>query len=326
MVPGETPKIWFEREIVAEAMHDVAAQVEVLGRGLDAAASDPYASLALAQAVVMGVEPVNAAFLDQAPNLRVIARTGIGVDSVDIPEATRRGIAVVNAPDAPTVSTAEHTMALLFAATKDLARAQRRLASGEGNLFVTHDGLELFGKTLGVVGLGRIGRRVATMASAVGMEVVAHDPYVDPSHWLPSVERVDDLDSLLERADVLVLHTPLTDETRHLIDAASIAKMKPGAFLINTSRGGVVDLDAVLDALDSGHLRRAAVDVTEPEPLPPGHRAFGRDDLIVTPHVAPGTTEGRYRNFMHAFAQIVPALNGERPKHLVNPSVWPLSA
>ena len=198
----------------------------------------------------------------------MLARTGIGVDAVDLPEATRRGVVVVNTPEGPTVSTAEHTIALMMAVTKTLPAHQRRLREASGDYAGASVALELNGLTLGLMAYRRIARRVAHMARAIGMHVIAHDPYVvAPDEEVTMVG----FDELLGRADVVSLHAPLLPETTYCIGADQFAAMRPGVAFVNCARGGLVDHDTLLAAVDSGHLFGAGLDVTDPEPLPPDH-------------------------------------------------------
>jgi D-3-phosphoglycerate dehydrogenase len=312
------PQIWFERPPLPEFAAEVAAECTVLGPTAD----DPDAGLATVAGVLAGLRRYDAAFMDRAPELVVIARTGIGYDAVDVPEATRRGIAVCNAPEAPTISTAEHTIALILAVTKRLPSAQAALREGARNVFAIHTGIELDGKVLGLVGFGRIGRRVATIARGLGMEVIVYDPYLDASSIPSEITEVETLATLLAAADVVSVHVPLSDPTRGLFGAAEFAAMKPGAVFINTARGGLVDQDALLAALDAGHLFGAGLDVTTPEPLPPAHPLLHRPDVLVTPHVASATREGKARMFRVALDQALAVIEGRRPEHLVNPEVW----
>lgn len=312
--------IWFERPVHPDLSDLVGPEVEALGPGDGA---DPYAGIEGATGVMASVLPYDGEVMDRAPQLLVIARTGIGYDQIDLDAATRRGIAVTNTPDAPTVSTAEHTIALLLALTKNVVSAATALRSAAGDYYTTHRALELEGKTLGLVGFGRIARRVAQAALGLGMKVAAYDPLLPA---LPAdqffVERVADLDELCRRADVVSIHVPLTADTRHLFDRRRIRSMRPGAILVNTARGGVVDHAALLESLESGHLWGAALDVTDPEPLPPDHPLLHRPEVVVTPHIASGTAEGRRRIFTTALAQVLAVLSGERPEHLVNTDVW----
>jgi len=234
-------------------------------------------------------------------------------------------VAVINVPDGPTISTAEHAVALLLAAVKHLKASDSDLRrGGNPDSYQNFDGLELYQRRLGLVGLGRIGRRVARVALALEMVVVAFDPFVTLEQAAAlGVELAPSLDALLAAADVVSLHAPLTAETRHLINARTLARMKPRAYLVNAARGGLVDEAALLAALDSGHLRGAALDVFDPEPPRPDHPLLLRDDVIGTGHVAGATPAGKDRLLEGALRQALQVLRGERPPHLVNPAVWP---
>lgn len=319
MTPRDGPPVWFERAIPPELVSEVAASVTILG---PSTAADPYAGLATALGAVASILRYDAALMDHAPHLRLIARTGIGYDRVDVAEATRRGIAVCNTPDAPTVSTAEHAVTLMLMVAKNVKRAEAQLREGRGDYYARHEAIELDGKTLGLVGLGRIARRVARICEGLGMRVAAFDPFLREADFPSSVARTASLEELLGVADVVSLHVPLSDTTRGMIGVAQFAQMKPGAVLVNTARGGLVDDAALLDALDAGRLFGAGLDVTEPEPLPSDHPLLHRDDVVVTPHVASGTAEGKARIFRAAFGQVIQGLAGQRPDHLVNPEVW----
>jgi D-3-phosphoglycerate dehydrogenase len=309
--------VWLERELLPDLAEHVTARARVLGPGTP---SQPLLGLASARGAVVGVRRFDAATMDQAPDLRVIARTGIGVDSVDVDEATRRGILVCNAPAAPTVSTAEHTIALMLAVAKNLALSQARLRAGEPDLYARHAGIELDHATLGLVGFGRIARRVAATARALGMDIVTFDPFL--SDVPPDVGVTASLGDLLAEADVVSLHIPLTEQTAGGFGREEFASMKPGAVFVNTARGGLVDHGALIEALDTGRLFGAGLDVTDPEPLPPDHPLLHRDDVMVTPHVASATRAGKRRLFRVAFDQVIQALDGERPPHLINPEAW----
>jgi phosphoglycerate dehydrogenase-like enzyme len=314
-----TSPVWFEREVPPLLLEEVLAVVSILGPATD---DDAYAGLASAAAAVVGSGRCDEAFMDRAPRLRVIARTGIGYDRVDVGEATRRGIAVCNTPDGPTVSTAEHAATLMLMVAKNVKRSEADLRAGAGDLYGRHLAIELQGKQLGLVGFGRIARHLAGIAGGLGMRLSAYDPYLAGSDFSPPVTRAPSLDALLSDADVVSVHVPLTAATRGMFGAEQFARMRPGSVFINTARGGLVDTAALLAALDEGHLFGAGLDVTEPEPLPPGHPLLLRHDVVVTPHVASGTVEGKVRIFRAALEQVVQALSGQRPTHLVNPEAW----
>lgn len=273
------------------------------------------AELADADAAVVGAgHHWDAARFSSFPRLRVVSRSGIGYDNIDLAAARDAGVVICNAPDSPTVSTAEHAMMLLLAITKELPVHRERAAAGLSAHPVATS-LELDGATLGLVGLGRIGSRVAVAAQGLGMRVIAHDPAVTAT-TVAGVDLVT-LDALFAAAHVVSLHAPSIPATRHLIDADSIATMRRGVYLVNCARGSLVDHDALLDALVDGQVAGAGLDVTEPEPLPVGHPLLGRPDVIVTPHVASSTAVGRRRLFEHAVENALAVLDG-RPASIVS--------
>ncbi len=319
MTAGARHRVWFERTILPDLLTEVEAAVQVLGPPLP---DDALRDFDEAEGVVASVYAYDGAVMDRAPQLRVIARTGIGYDKVDLDAATDRGIAVCNTPDGPTVSTAEHTVALVLVAAKDIKRSEHELRAGCADLYARHAAVELHGKVLGLVGYGRIARRVGAALGALGMEVHVFDPFLPDDAIPPHVTRHADRDSLLAEADVVSVHVPLTPGSAGSFDTAAFAVMKTGATFVNTARGGLVDQAALLAALDDGRLRAAALDVTDPEPLPVDHPLLHRNDVVVTPHVASGTVEGKRRIFRTALAQVIQVLNGWRPDHLVNAEVW----
>lgn len=268
---------------------------------------------------------------DRAPGVKQLARTGIGVDSVDLGEATRRGVMVTNTPDGPTTSTAEHAAALLFSIAKALNIRQNELRRAEGGYGEHTTGLELDGLTVGLLGYGRIARRMARICHGIGMTVLAHDPYLDveTSEHVQTVGgdghpevRFVDFETLLSTSDALSLHAPLTPETDSLFGEAVFARCRRGVLFVNAARGGLVDHDGLAAALDSGQVGAAGLDVTEPEPLPADHTLLHRDNVVVTPHIASNTTVGRRRMLDMAWEQLTQGASGERPTHLVNTDVW----
>ena len=312
-------RIWFERSPASDLLRLAPPEVKVLSpEGED----DPYAGLAGAQAILAGSHRYGADQFDQAPELLVICRTGIGYDTVDVEAASRRGIAVCNAPEGPTVSTAEHTVALILAASKRIVQSGNRLRNACGDYYQKHQAIELDGKILGLVGFGRIARRVAQAGAGLGMQPVAYDPFLDDDLFPAPVRRAAQLDELLATGDVISAHIPASPGNRRLFDDRAFGLMKPGAVFVNTARGSLVDQEALLAALDRGHLFGAGLDVTDPEPLPPGHPLLHRPNVIVTPHIASSTTEGRRRIFEIALQQVLLTLNGQRPPNLVNGESW----
>ncbi|MFL6765030.1 MAG: phosphoglycerate dehydrogenase [Sphingomicrobium sp.] len=235
---------------------------------------------------------VNAAAMDAAlPRLKVVGRAGIGVDTIDVLAASARGIVVMNTPFGNSITTAEHAIAMLFALAREIPQADRSTQSGkwEKNRFM---GVELAGKTLGLIGCGNIGSIVADRAHGLKMKVLAYDPFLNAERAVElGVDKVE-LDELLSRADFITLHTPLTDQTRGILSREALAKTKPGVRIVNCARGGLIDEAALKEALDSGHLAGAALDVFAEEP-PKDNPLFGTPGLICTPHLGASTTEAQ---------------------------------
>jgi len=230
--------------------------------------------------------------LRDQPRLKVIVRAGVGVDNIDVPTATRQGVVVMNTPGGNTVSTAEHTMALLLALSRNVSKADASLKAGkwDRNKFT---GTQLGGKTLGVVGLGRVGLAVAKRAQGFDMEVIGFDPFL--SHERASEYGIESvaLDDLWGRCDFITMHTPLSDETRNIISAAALAKVKPGVRIVNCARGGLIDEAALLEALNSGRVAGAAIDAFDPEPPPADHQLVKHPNVLVTPHLGASTEEAQ---------------------------------
>ena len=241
--------------------------------------------------VVRSATKLNAVVLEAATSLKVIGRAGVDVDNIDLAAAAARGIVVMNAPDDSTTATAEHTIALLLAAARQVPAADRGLRAGrweKGRLL----GVELSGKTLGVVGLGRIGGAVAERARGLKMAVLAADPYVPESQMTAQGVEKTDFVTLLERSDFISLHAPLSGETRGMIDAAALARTRPGVRIVNCARGGLIVEADLAAALRRGHVAAAALDVFAAEPAH-DNPLFALDQVIVTPHIGAGTVEGQ---------------------------------
>ncbi len=241
--------------------------------------------------------------------LRIVGRAGVGLDNVDVDACTTRGILVINAPTANIMSATEHTMAMLLALCRNIPEAHASVRRGEWtrSKFM---GVELNGKTLGVIGLGRIGSRVTTRARAFGMHVIAYDPYItDSAFEKVSAERVT-LDRLLSEADVITVHTPLTDETRAMLGAAHFAKMKDGVIVLNIARGGIYEETALANALNSGKVAGAAIDVYEEEPPGKDHPLLTAKNIILSPHIGANTIEAQDRVAVQTAEMVVEALRG----------------
>ena len=240
---------------------------------------------------VRSVTQVTSRILEAATSLRVVGRAGIGVDNIDVEEATARGVIVMNAPFGNSVTTAEHTLALMMSVARQIPAADRSTRSGkwEKSRYI---GVELAGKTLGLIGCGNIGSIVASRAQGLGMRVIVTDPFLSPERAeMLGIERLE-LDEVLERADFISLHTPLNDSTRDILDASALAKTKRGVRILNCARGGLIDEDALYEALTDGHVASAALDVFRSEP--PGHHPlFECENVIVTPHLGASTGEAQ---------------------------------
>ena len=297
-MPNDLPLLFFDRELPPEYASLVSGRARVTGPTDE--------QLADADAVVAALRRWDDDAMARAPKLKVISRIGVGYDTVDVAAATARDIVVCHVPGGPTVSTAEHTIALLLAVTKRLPALMQRAA--EGLPAGKAEGIELDGRVLGFLGYGRIARRVARTAQALGMETIAHDPFVTEAD--SDAVRLVSVDELWQQSDVITLHAPATNDTHHIVNDATLHKTKPGVYLVNCARGSLVDHDALLAALDDGRLAGAGLDVTEPEPLPSDHPLLSHPRVIVTPHMASSTVEGRRRLYTHAIDNALAVLSG----------------
>ncbi|HEY5597199.1 MAG TPA: phosphoglycerate dehydrogenase [Kiloniellales bacterium] len=287
------------RVLVSDRLSETAVQIfrdrgvvvdykPELGKDKDAllAAIPDYDGLA-----IRSTTKVTPKLIAAATRLKVIGRAGIGVDNVDIPAATSRGIVVMNTPFGNAITTAEHALSMMMALARQIPEANASTHAGkwEKNRFM---GVELFNKTLGVIGCGNIGAIVADRALGLKMKVIAFDPFLSPERAVAiGVEKVD-LDDIFRRADFITLHAPLTEKTRNIVDAAALAKCRKGVRIVNCARGGLVDEDALYEALKSGHVAGAALDVFEAEPAT-SHRLFGLDNVVATPHLGASTGEAQ---------------------------------
>ena len=311
------PKVVVAESIAPAGIEALAAHCEVLD-GVGLSRSELRALLADAQAlIVRSATAVDADLIAGSPNLKVIGRAGIGVDNIDVNAATAAGIVVVNAPQANIISAAEHTMALLLGQARHLAGADAKLRSGVWDR-KSYQGVELHGRTLGVIGLGRIGSLVAKRAQAFGMHVLAYDPYVGVERARQlEVEPAKELDELYARADFITIHLPLTDETAGMINADTLAGMKPGVRIVNASRGGIIDEDALAAAVRSGRVAGAALDVFAHEPITESP-LFELPQVTVTPHLGASTREAQDKAGIDVAEAVAGALRGELVLSAVN--------
>lgn len=312
------PRVWIEGNLSAKAQ-------ERLARTADVVRSKNAEDIVGVDGAVLGsqIEAGGALIETAGEQLVVMARIGIGVDNVDIDAATARGVMVLNTPDAPTESTAEHTLALMMSLAKRVVRGHLSLTSlhlQRREMF----GTELRGLVLGVIGFGRIGRRVAEICGrGLGMKILVYDPYVAPSEIEEPFERAGTVEALLERSDVVTLHLALSEGTRRFIGGRELAIMKPTAYLVNASRGQVVDEEALVEALEGRRIAGAALDVFECEPPPDDHPLLNLDNVVVTPHIASFTEAGVEAMGMGVVEQLEALFRGERPRFVVNPEAWP---
>jgi D-3-phosphoglycerate dehydrogenase len=265
-------------------------------------------------AIVRAASTVDAAMLDRMPALRVLARTGVGTDLVDVTEATRRGIPVVITPGTNTTSVAEGVFAHLLAAVKRLSTLTTLVREGTWNERDVVTVGDLDGATLGIIGFGRIGNRVARIATAFDLKVLAYDPYAD----VPADYRCDSVEQLLAASDFVTLHVPLTAENHHLIDAARLSLMRPGGVLVNCSRGALIDLDAAHEALHNGRLGGLGLDVYDPEP-PEHHPVFDHPNTVLTPHLMGFTQRAMALTIQAAVLGAAAVLRGEQPIAVAGP-------
>ena len=269
--------------------------------------------------VVRSRTKVTKEVINKGKNLKVIGRAGVGVDNIDVPEATKRKIPVVNAPGGATVSVAELTFAHMLSLARNLSKSDKTMKNGEWEK-KTLKGTELCDKTLGLIGSGRIGTEVGKMAIAFGMKVIVYDPYLSKETAEEQGFELADLDSLLKNSDFISIHTPLTDETKKMIDEKEFKKMKNTAFIVNCARGGIIDENALYKSLKEGKIRGAALDVYENEP-PKNSPLLTLDNIVFTPHIGASTKEAQIRAGTITAEQVLKILNNEKPDFCVNKEI-----
>ncbi len=310
------------RVLVAERIAEPG--IELLREHFDVDVADGWADGQLAERIgdydailIRSATKMTAELIERAERLKVIGRAGVGVNNVDVPAATKRGIVVANAPQSNVVSAAEHTIALLLALARNVPRAHSSLVAGRWERSELN-GIEVEGKVLGVLGFGRIGQLVAARAQGLGMRAVAYDPYVAAERYRElGVEKAEDSAGVYSSADFLTMHLPVTPETENWLDDAAFAQMKDGVRVLNVARGELL-VDAALErALDSGKVAGAALDVFRTEPITE-HPLFGRPDVVVTPHLGASTTEAQDRAGLQTAEQVVAALTGGTVSSAVN--------
>lgn len=317
MAKASKPKVLVAEKISAAGIEKLAAKFDVdafdrISREELLEKLGEYDAL-----IVRSGTKVDAEAIERGDNLRIIGRAGIGVDNIDVDAATRKGIMVANVPESNIISAAEHTVAIIMALARKIPAACASLARGEWKRS-DYQGTELYGKTLGIVGLGRIGALVAERASAFGMKLIGYDPFIsDKKARLLGVEMKPTLEGLLAEADFVTLHVPKAKETYHIIGKKQLGIMKKGARVINVSRGGMVDEEALVEAIKSGKIAGAALDVFENEP--PGDSPLcSMPEVVATPHLGASTSEAQYKAGTAIADQVIAGLKGEFVSGAVN--------
>lgn len=314
--------LWSEVKPISDVSAHLPDHVTIVNR--DIQSDPPFETAMPAQAILASsLIRYDGDFYDKLPNLRMVCRTGIGIDNLDLDAATQRGIVCCHTPDGPTESTAEHTVAMLLGLSRRLKVGNDNLAAGKwGPRAGMMIGNEVKGKTLGLLGLGRIGRRVGEICRlGLGMRVIGFDPFVSTDQAAANGFEWMDQDDVIAQADYLSIHVPALPETYHLMNTERIATMKDGSYLLNMSRGPLVDPEALLAAVDSGKLQGAGIDVFEPEPPEADSRLRNHPYIIATPHIAGVTVESRTLMEKMAVERILAFFRGERPDNVVNPAV-----
>jgi len=304
--------------------------VDVTVRGTSARSDDDIVREgATADAIMLStLEPVSATLLDRLPRLRVVGRYGVGLDNVDLDAATERGVVVTHYPAYCTDEVADHALSMILALNRQIVTLDKSLRRGQWlvhrsatRTLLAQPVPALRESTLGIIGFGRIGRAVASRARAFGLSLLVHDPHLElDAVRAEGVEPVG-LEDLFTRSDLVTVHCPLTSDTRGLVNAASLARMKPTAYVVNTARGPIVDLPALVEALEAGTIAGAALDVTYPEPLPSDSPLYSLPNVILTPHSAYYSERSTQVVRDETFASVMMALMGRRPPVVANPGV-----
>jgi D-3-phosphoglycerate dehydrogenase len=300
------PSVDVERALLA----DIDAELVVASGDVESV----LATAADADAILNTYLPWDAESIARLTRCKIIARYGIGFDNVDLKAAAGAGIVVTNVPDYSVEEVATHALALILASLRKVVTADRSVRSGTWSIDNFRPIRRLSTLTVGLVGYGRIARRIAAPLEALGADIIAHDPYLEPGPDLPPLL---EFDTVLSRSDIVSLHLPLSDETRGIIDRDALGRMRPGSILINTSRGPLVDLDALVDALRDGTIAAAGLDVFDVEPLD-ASRVEGVPNLIVTPHMAYYSEEALAESQRKAATQVIKVLTGKKPDYQVN--------
>jgi D-3-phosphoglycerate dehydrogenase len=309
---------------ILQAVHSAAVEmlqnegfaVEVLAEQTDELVKTAFAN---SDGIIVRNMQLTREHIAASTHCRILARHGAGIENIDIEAATECGVQVTNTPDANSVTVAEHTMGLIIALSKNIVRVHNEHRSGNFNIRNTLYGCDLAGKALGIIGCGRIGRRLAAMAArGFGMNVLGYDPHAGNFADARDLQIVQSLDELLSMSDFVSLHAPSTDETRGIIDSRALSVMKKGAFLVNCARAALIDEEAVAEALGNGHLAGAAIDVYNSEPPSADWPFFSMPNVICTPHSAAHTEQAMVRMAAHAAQGVIEILSGRTPTWPVN--------
>lgn len=318
------PKVFISRKIGPEAIDLLSQHAEVTARQKEDAPGreELFQNIADVDGAVVWQDKVDGEFLDHAPKLKVVAQRAIGFDLIDAEECARRGVRVSNAPSGVDDSTADFAMALMLASARQLVEAVNTTMNGDWQRFGPMEspylGHDVYENTLGIVGLGRIGSKVARRARGFDMKILYYDIVRNPREKELGAEFIPDLHKMLGMADYVTVHVPLNNETRHLIGARELAAMKPSAILINTARGGLVDPKALYDALKSKKIHAAAIDVTEIEPIELDDPLLTLDNIIIAPHIAGASALSRVKMDVMAAENVIAALAGKPMPSCVN--------
>ncbi|MFY2559253.1 2-hydroxyacid dehydrogenase [Corallococcus terminator] len=321
------PRVFVTRQLPGEALGRLSRLVDlsVWEEELPPSRDALMTQAALAEGLVtLLTDRVDARLLACAPGLRAVSNVAVGYDNIDVPACTERRVAVGNTPGALTETSADFAFALILGLARRVAEADAFVRAGKWRTWspTLLLGTDVYGATLGIVGPGAIGAAVARRARGFGMRILYVSREPKPALEAETGARQVDKATLLAEADILTLHVPLTPATRHWVGRAELAAMKPGALLVNTARGGVVDPDALIDALREGKLGGVALDVTEPEPLPPDSPLMTLPNVLLAPHIASASHATRGRMASMAVDNLLAALEGRRPPHCVNPEVF----
>lgn len=320
-------KLWYDLAILPETKDELKQEFELIGpmENPDVNPDDPLSQVEEADFALLGATfPADEqATYDRAVNLKAMCRMGIGYDRVDLAMSTRNGVCAMNTPDSPTESAAELAILMMLNVARPVLPANRVFRQGKWPKSAAQVGFELAGKTLGLIGLGRIGARVAVFARAFDMKVIAHDPFIPAERAKAlGVELVGDLEQIYRESDIISLHVPAIPETKGMINAETIAQMKKGAVIINVARGAIVVEADLHEALKSGHLGGAGLDVWDPEPPAPDNPLIQMDNVVAVPHMGGVTREMLKRSVDKAWDSFRMILRGEQPDNLLNPDVW----